>query len=86
MPMSCLVTEAIFPNISENAFAMRFSCLQDTFFTFFFFARNRDHKFYFRVDDADDPTGTDAVLPLGVEGGATRPAVHENVTRRGGLR
>ena len=36
MPMSCLVTEAIFPNISENAFAMRFSCLQDTFFTFFF--------------------------------------------------
>ena len=86
MPMSCLVTRAIFPNISENAFAMRFSCLQDTFFTFFFFARNRDHRFYFRVDDADDPTGTDAVLPLGVEGGATRPAVHENVTRRGGLR
>ena len=36
MPMSCLVTRAIFPNISENAFAMRFSCLQDTFFTFFF--------------------------------------------------
>ena len=56
------------------------------FSLFFFFARNRDHRFYFRVDDADDPTGTDAVLPLGVEGGATRPAVHENVTRRGGLR
>ena len=85
--MSCLVTEGDFSEHFPKRFRHAFLVLTRYFFHFFFFfARNRDHRFYFRVDDADDPTGTDAVLPLGVEGGATRPAVHENVTRRGGLR